>query len=49
MTPAIVAAMPTPMTSVSGSPETRPTTTGSITPVAEIGATMLIVPTDSAR
>ncbi len=31
------------------SPETSPTSTGIDTPVAEIGATMLIVPIASAR
>ena len=31
------------------SPETSPTTTGIETPVAEIGATTLIVPIESAR
>ena len=41
--------MPTSWSAAGRSPEASPTSTGIETPVAEIGATMLIVPIESAR
>ena len=48
-TPTKVTASPTATTVDRRSPVAIPTTTGSVTPVALIGATMLIVPMASAR
>ena len=49
MTPTRASAMPAICTARGRSPDTSPTTTGTAAPVADSGATMLIVPIDSAR
>ena len=49
MTPISASAMPATCTARGRSPETSPTSTGTAAPVAETGATMLIVPIASAR
>jgi hypothetical protein len=41
--------MPASWTALGRSPDSRPARTGIATPVAEIGATTLIVPIESAR
>jgi hypothetical protein len=48
-TPTIVTARPTACSALGRSPVMTPTTTGSVAPLAEIGATTLIVPTARAR
>ena len=48
MTPTIVTTSPTAASADSASPLSTPTSTGSAAPLAEIGATMLIVPIASA-
>ena len=48
-TPAPASTMPASCSAPGRSPDASPTSTGMTTPVAEIGATMLIVPIASAR
>ena len=48
-TPPQASTMPATCSAPGRSPDARPTSTGIATPVAEIGATMLIVPIASAR
>ncbi len=45
----VAATMPTNCSAAGRSPPAIPTITGTATPVAAIGATMLIVPIESAR